>query len=144
MTDTLYYKLAHAAWLDRGIRKWTGTPEFDLKEKQKEIFESYKFNKAIINAICETRTIENRFAELSKVGSSFPKILLSKNNEEHNERLKELAQLIAVPNNLYFRRIFSNERLLTETIEYTPNMVDSPLEQAKYLDEKIREFYIKK
>ncbi|HRZ85623.1 MAG TPA: hypothetical protein P5277_02475 [Candidatus Paceibacterota bacterium] len=90
----------------------------DISNNAYTIFDQYKQNELLNNALNNVQTIEESVKELGEFVK--PKSILlpwgflpTGKNKIHNKRIKQLGELVTEPSHLYARGIFCPDNLLT-------------------------------
>lgn len=89
----------------------------DILKTPQSLMEEYEKNPVFRDAIQKRLTIEESLMELSKVNNGIRKFLPRMKNKIHNERLKQIGQLITGPAYLEASGILTPDNIITTSIE---------------------------
>jgi len=194
MDITLHNYCKEIESIDNKLRILGSSQIIDVPKIQKKMFHLYENNPVLYDAIKGKQSIEDSLEELGSVNKGIRKILPWRKDKAHNERIKQIRELISEPAQLKTSGILIPDNFITTVSEvaavmfgafylmekflpldpslspealenlhqmnhYTPIFVSStlgpifgalenrfrfrklPLDEAKYLDEKVKEFY---
>lgn len=182
MTATLYERYQKIQETNTLSKEYSGFGLRNLEGVERDLFQEYENNPVFYDAIHGRQTIEESLEELALVNKGIRKILPWKKDEEHNERLKQIGELVTKPFHLRTAGIFCPDNFITTFLEVTPLLYGFgclinqyspfpasspgeilmlsasfglimgvgtnfgrrgklPIDEAKYLDEKVKEFY---
>lgn len=91
--------------------------EVDINGLQLNLFDSYDNNSVLSDAKVGKLSIEDTIAELEQINRGIRKFLPRAVNKAHNDRLKDLGDLISMPTNLKTRGIFFPDNIITVATE---------------------------
>lgn len=79
--------------------------------------QEYEENPVLYDAIQRKQSVEESLQELAQVNNGIRKILPWRKNKGHNERIKQLGELVSEPDHLHTNGIFVPDNLITTGTE---------------------------
>ncbi len=133
MKVTLYRQAKDIERMDEKIRDLNSSNQIDLAELQRNLFQKYESNPVLYDAMQGNQSIEESVAELGQVNKGIRKILPWGKNKGHNERLKQLGELVSEPYHLHTSGIFAPDNLITTGAEVTAMVFGVSYLMTRYL-----------
>lgn len=188
MKDTLYQQIRDIERMDKVAKVLNGFTPVNKPELERKLCQDYERNPVFKDAIDKKQTIEQSLEELGKIRKGIRGFLPWRKNKAHNERVKQIGELIFEPHRLYTLGIFTPDNIITTGAGLTAasfgifylmtklfinpspevlyqyrvilpavlsvytapiagvasnllRFIGLPTDEAKYLDEKVKEFY---
>ncbi|MBU0894437.1 MAG: hypothetical protein KKF48_05180 [Nanoarchaeota archaeon] len=133
MKATLYRQAKDIERMDEKLRDLNSSNQVDVAELQRNLFQRYESNPVLYDAMQESQSIEESVAELGQVNRGIRKILPWRRNKGHNERLKQLGELVSEPYHLHTSGIFMPDNLITTGAEVTAMAFGVSYLMSRYL-----------
>ncbi len=140
MEATLYEKAKDIEIMDERLRNLNSSNMIDVAELQRNLFERYESNPVLYDAMQGRQSVEESVEELGQVNKGIRKILPWGINKGHNERLKQLGELVSEPYHLRTFGIFTPDNLITTGAETTALTFGITYLMSRYLFTPPEEF----
>jgi hypothetical protein len=119
--------------MDEKLTDLNSSNQIDVAELQRNLFLRYKGNPVLNDAIQGRQSVEDSLEELGQVNAGIRQILPWRKNKEHNERLKQLGELVTEPSHLRTYGIFVLDNLITTQVELTAMAFGLSYLMSRYL-----------
>jgi len=184
--EVLYDRLAEVEELAKHFIIYKGLNQINISGTQREIFREYESNPVLHDALVGKQTVAESLEELAQVNKGAKRFLPHRKNRVHNERVRQMSELVPdvetlmtkgifYPNNavagivgagaialgtafVIFKLSGTNDNEMTQrwNVAYPSIMFPIlavfgsaalnrskhlPRNEARYLDEKVTEFY---
>ena len=133
MEATLYEQAKDIERMDERLRDRNSSNQIKVAELQRNLFQRYGKNPVLYAAIQGRQSVEESLLELGQINKGIRKILPWGRNKGHNERLKQLGELVSEPYHLQTSGILVPDNLITTGVELIAMAFGVSYFLAKYL-----------
>ena len=119
--STLYNQAKYVEEINNTLKTLnvSNQDQIDVTKFHKTLFEKYNTNPIMHDAIHGRQTIGKSIEELGNINKGIKKFLPWKKDKIHNQKLKELGELVSTPFQLYTYGIFNPDNFITAATEVT-------------------------